>query len=184
MSQKIDLDELELSLKRADSPLSAEETHGLLTGMLSASFASPFERLLTEIIDDEQDPNDALVRESAKVWKQLYDDMKALLNDPDMGFEPLLPDEEAPLNQRLRGLADWCQGFIYGLGCGGVKTEALKGDARELLRDFVELSRMSDEAEASEESEADYLELVEYVRVGVLLINEELQPFKAPPVMQ
>lgn len=184
MTQKIDLDELELSLKRADSPLSAEETHGLLTGMLSASFASPFERLLAEVIDDEQDPQDALVRESAKVWKQLYDDMKSLLNDPDMGFEPLLPDEESPLNQRLRGLADWCQGFIYGLGCGGVKPEALKGDAQELLRDFVELSRMSDEAETSEESEADYLELVEYVRVGVLLINEELQPFKAPPVMQ
>ncbi len=32
-----------------------------------------------------------------------------------------------------------------------------------------------------EAEESAYAEIVEYVRVGVLLINEEMHPLKAPP---
>ena len=180
----IELDSLELSLKRVDSPLTAVELHGLLTGMLSASYAISFEKLLGEILEEEQDPADALVREAVKTFKQLFDEMKSILNDPELGFELILPDEEHPLPKRLQALGQWCQGFVYGVGRGGVTTAALKGDAAELLKDFTEISRISEEAEGGEDDEEAYMELVEYIRVGVLLINEELQPFEAPPVMQ
>jgi len=179
-----DLDALELSLKRADSPLLASEAHGLLTGMLSATLAAPFEDFVNELLEDEQDPQDALLKDSIREWKQLYDDMRKELYNPDMGFEPLLPDENASLADRLVALGEWCQGFVYGLGRGGLKPESLKGDSAELLRDFSEIARISEQSDESEENEAAYFELVEYVRVGVLLINEELQPFRAPPVLQ
>ena len=39
---------------------------------------------------------------------------------PDMEFEPLLPDDEAPLEERTAALAQWCQGFLYGLGSGSI----------------------------------------------------------------
>lgn len=179
-----DIDTFELSLKRADSPLLAAEAHGLLTGMLSASMAAPFEDFVNELLEDEQDPQDALLRESVHEWKQLYDEVKSELYDPDMGFEPLLPNEDVPLANRLAALGEWCQGFVYGLGRAGLKPETLKGDSAELLRDFAEISRISQHSDETEEDEAAYFELVEFVRVGVLLINEELQPFKAPPVLQ
>jgi len=179
-----DINTLELSLKRADSPLMASEVHGLLTGMLSATMAASFEDLVNELLEDEQDPQDALLRESIHTWKELYDAVKAELYDPEMGFELLLPDEELSLPDRLMALGDWCQGFVYGLGRAGIKPEMLKGDSAELLRDFIEISRISDQSGESEDDEAAYMELVEYVRVGVLLINEEVQPFKAPPILQ
>lgn len=179
-----DINTLELSLKRADSPLMASEVHGLLTGMLSASMAASFEDFVNELLEDEQDPQDALLKESIREWKELHDSVKAELYDPEMGFELLLPDEETALPDRLMALGDWCQGFVYGLGRGGIKPEMLKGDSAELLRDFIEISRISDQSDESEDDEAAYMELVEYVRVGVLLINEEVQPFKAPPVLQ
>jgi uncharacterized protein YgfB (UPF0149 family) len=152
--------------------------------MLSASYSVSFEKLLEEIVEEEQDLNDALVKEAIKAFKALFDEMKQLLNDPEMGFELMLPDEEVSLVKRLQALGQWCQGFVYGIGRGGVTTGMLKGDAAELLKDFAEISRISEEAEGSEEDEEAYMELVEYIRVGVLLINEELQPFKAPPVLQ
>jgi yecA family protein len=180
----MELDTLELSLKRVDSPLTAVELHGLLTGMLSASYAVSFEKVLGEILDEEQDPADVLVKEAIRNLKTLFDEMKPELNDPEMAFTLMLPDEDAPLPGRLQALGQWCQGFVYGIGRGGVTTAALKGDSAELLKDFAEISRISEEAEGGEDDEEAYMELVEYIRVGVMLINEELQPFRAPPVMQ
>jgi len=62
------------------------------------------------------------------------------------------------------------------------EEKALPADVREILRDLVEISKVAFEAaEAGEEEERAYAEIVEYVRVGVLLINEEMHPVKAPP---
>jgi len=53
---------------------------------------------------------------------------------------------------------------------------------REILRDLAEISKVEFDVEgAGEAEEGAYAEIVEYVRVGVLLINEEMHPVKAPP---
>ena len=51
----------------------------------------------------------------------------------------------------------------------------LSKDALEVLSDFSEVTRLTGDAEESESSEADYSEIVEYMRVGVMLIFEELR---------
>ncbi len=52
------------------------------------------------------------------------------------------------------------------------------------MRDFAEIAGTGFDVEIDETNETAYSEIVEYVRVGVLLINEELQPIKAPPRLQ
>ncbi|MCK4709578.1 MAG: UPF0149 family protein, partial [Gammaproteobacteria bacterium] len=54
----------------------------------------------------------------------------------------------------------------------------LPTDTAELMRDFIDISQAVFDDEEMESSEDDYMQLVEFVRVGVLLINEELQPMK------
>jgi uncharacterized protein len=54
----------------------------------------------------------------------------------------------------------------------------MPGDSSELMRDFIQISQAAFDDEESENSEDDYMQLVEFVRVGTLLINEELQPIK------
>ena len=67
-------------------------------------------------------------------------------------------------------------GFLYGLGSAGEDIQArLSKDALEVLSDFSEVTRLRTDAEESESSEADYSEIVEYMRVGVMLIFEELR---------
>jgi len=88
-------------------------------------------------------------------------------------------------------LGVWCQGFVYGLAVGGVKEETeLPEDSKELIKDILEISRAGyiadDEAEIStdveddnEEDEIAFMEVSEYVRMGTLLIYEELQPLQS-----
>jgi uncharacterized protein YgfB (UPF0149 family) len=99
-----------------------------------------------------------------------------------MEFELLLPADEEPIDVRTAALAQWCQGFLYGLGAGAI-TDAtgLPGDAGEIVRDFTEISRAGvDATQEAESNEAAYAELVEFVRVGVQLLFEELGALRPP----
>jgi uncharacterized protein YgfB (UPF0149 family) len=69
---------------------------------------------------------------------------------------------------------------------GGLKDfRKLPENSAEAAQDIVEISRIGSkyESEGSEEDAVALEELIEYVRVGVLLINEELHPSRAAPVM-
>ena len=93
----------------------------------------------------------------------------------------MLPDDDAPVEARVAALAEWCQGFLYGVGAAGtLANAALADDVEEFLTDLAELTRVdaSGEADAEAEEEA-YAELVEYVRVGVQLVYDELAASRA-----
>jgi len=54
-----------------------------------------------------------------------------------------------------------------------------------LLKDLSEISRVDFEVEAPGEDElAAFEEVVEYIRVGVLFLHDELQPPSAPTQVQ
>jgi len=97
-----------------------------------------------------------------------------------MEFQPLLPDDEQPLNGRANALALWCTGFLYGLGTGQISDlEALNGDVGEIVRDFTEISHASgDAAEQDDSNEQAYAELVEFIRVAAQVVFEELLPLR------
>ena len=98
-----------------------------------------------------------------------------------MEFEPLLPDDEQPLNGRANALALWCTGFLYGLGTGPISDlRRLSGDVGEIVRDFTEISRATgDDAEGDESNEQAYAELVEFIRVAAQVVFEELLPLRS-----
>jgi uncharacterized protein len=100
-----------------------------------------------------------------------------------MGFEPLLPSDAQPIEARTTALAEWCQGFLYGLGAGNIPDASrLPGEVGEIVRDFAEITRAGvDGAETEESNESAYAELVEFVRVGVQLLFEELSAARRAP---
>ena len=95
-----------------------------------------------------------------------------------------MPDDDQPLRRRVEALSNWCQGFLLGLGLGGVREgSGLPGDSQEVMRDFAEISRLGHGDGNKEEEESAYAEIVEYVRMAVLLVYEELRPLRvARPV--
>jgi uncharacterized protein len=172
-----DHDHTQQLLAREHSLADAAEAHGTLAGCLCATAGYRLEDWLREIL-----PEGRAGAEAAAALEGLFTATAAALTQPDMEFELLLPGDEQPIEVRTAALAQWCQGYLYGLGAGAI-TDAtvLPGDAGEIVRDLSEISRAGVDATQEEESnEAAYAELVEFVRVGVQLLFEELAGLRRP----
>jgi uncharacterized protein YgfB (UPF0149 family) len=156
----------------------AAEAHGTLAGSLCATAGYRLEDWLREIL-----PEGRATPAAAASLQELFSATTAALLQPDMELELLLPADEQPIDVRTAALAQWCQGFLYGIGAGAVPDASeLPGDVGEIVRDFIEISRAGVDDEQGEESnEAAYAELVEFVRVGVQLLFEELAAIRRPP---
>ena len=131
---------------------------------------------VNEILPDGASLSD----ESAAMIERVFTATAASFGEQGMEFQPLLPDDEQPLNGRANALALWCTGFLYGLGTGQISDlEALNGDVGEIVRDFTEISRASgDAAEQDDSNEQAYAELVEFIRVAAQVVFEELLPLR------
>lgn len=147
----------------------AAELHGTMTGLLCADVHATYEQWLGALFAADESPFDA----SAEIpLRRLFAATQHGLAAGDLGFEPLLPDDEETLAERARALGNWCTGFLFGLGQRtGARTWS--GDSEELLKDFAEIARLDATDDPSEE--ADYVEVAEFVRIGVQLIRCECE---------
>lgn len=171
-------DDLQRVLVLAHALTDAAEAHGTLVGSLCATRCTLTDWLL-EIL-----PEGRAEGLAAEQLRAVFDATSGALLDDAMSFAPLLPPDEAPIADRTLALGEWCQGFLYGLGAGAAVPDpaSWKGEAAEVLRDMTEITKVDvDPADDPESNEAAYAELVEFVRVGVQLLYDHLQPLREPP---
>ena len=185
-----DISQLEGLLFDADAALGAIESHGVLCGMLCAQGATNAAQWMLHVLGEHEEGSEVL-QQAGKKLLQIHQLSVEQMNDSDVEFELMLPDDDEPLDARVEALGIWCQGFVYGLAVGGVRQDTeLPEDSKELIGDILEISRagyvVDDEAELNadieddgEEDEVALMEVTEYVRMGVLLIYEELQPLQS-----
>lgn len=162
-------------LESAGSQVAAAEGHGCLCGALCTTPTYAVERWLDELIGNDEE-GEGVDPSCDTPLRLLFADTHRALRGDEMEFEPLLPDDDEPLERRATALAQWCQGFLYGFGTGKpIPSEHLKGQVEEILRDLTGIARASvDLGVAGEEEESAYAELIEYLRVGVQLVHDEL----------
>lgn len=171
-----DLCNLLLPLGALNSPA---ELHGLLCGKLCGGEALSETRWLldaVEFLDFTQAPD-----ESVRVaLSQLYHESKAQLRGEAFELALILPDDESEIGQRLTALGQWCYGFLTGFGsvaAGGHRE--ISEESEETLRDLASIAQIDVDVEDDEESEADYMELTEYIRMAASSLFLEF----APPAM-
>ncbi|MGB5536775.1 MAG: UPF0149 family protein [Thiogranum sp.] len=165
------------TLRRASVSVDAADCQGLLCGLIcAAGFAD--QKIWVAEIFEAYDPKDLLQAEAYSLLQKLYEETLIRLNSPELDFELLLPDDEDALCERTESLANWCGGFLSGLGMAGVPAQdQLSDEVAELLGDLSQISTVDfDLDDPDEEEQVAFEEVVEYVRVGVLFIHEELQP--------
>jgi len=164
-------------LRSVGSTISAAEGHGCLSGALCVSADYSLDRWLAEIVPAEDETEAGRVAEEVRQpLSLLFSDTVGALRGDAMEFEPLLPDDDVPLEQRTLALSQWCQGFLYGFGSARqLRADELPNSIDEVLRDLADISRAEvDVIEAGEEQEQSYTDLVEYLRAGVQLVHDEL----------
>lgn len=174
-------DAVESVLVTAGVTAGAAESHGSFCGfacLLGAAARIPW---LAHIMDAAREPDTAATN---TVLDSLAQATCIALEEGDMSFQPLLLPDAEPLADRTQELADWCQGFTAGLataaGMEGIQAVLTEGTTGEIVSDFSELALVTVDGDDGDEaeSEAAYMELVEYVRVSVQLLYEELSPVR------
>lgn len=170
------------ALRRLGIGTDAAENHGVLCGLLCAR-GPDVERawidLLREDWEDAAATAAAEQEAGAAAWadlSRLYRETIGQLRDEGFVFSLLLPDDSQPLQLRAEAMTEWCQGFLYGLAAGGLEDySVLPEEVREIAEDIVEISRATTDGDEGESDEAAYSELIEYLRVGVILVFETLE---------
>lgn len=174
----VDRDELGGVLQRAQSDLSKEEVHGIASGLLVALGSSDVDALVNHVVEGF-DVQNVAHSECQALLEKMLQQITRQLNDGDLNFQLWLPDDDEAIDLRVDALAEWSQGFLLGVGMGGLKDDdSLPENVSEVITDLIEVARIGtdDEADGNDTVENDLFEIIEYVRVAVLLINEELNP--------
>lgn len=166
---------LESMLERVGLHQDVAECHGMFCGLLCARRDAEdiwLEELLGNTPPEVTD-NDKL-REDLRMLAAVS---TLQIKSADFSFELMLPTHKQPLAKRLEALSHWCEGFYLGLGIGGISDfRQLSEQAREVVQDMTEIAQVEIPEESGKEEELAYQELVDYLRVGVLQVQDALEP--------
>ncbi len=151
---------------------SPAELHGLLTGQLCSGVVAPDPEDLGGLMEQPQH----LVPVVCKLIERLLGETTEQLVHLDYHFHPLLPPDEASLQDRVNALGSWCDGFMVGFAAGYIRPDsALSPEAREILGDFGQFAAISDDGQdLTDQDEVDFMELVEYVRMAAITLFQQL----------
>ncbi len=191
MSTEINLDQIKTDLVKLDSELSPSELHGNLCGALCAKGGMNIHDWLTLTFFSENDKEgefskavnsrELLLSAIAESFKPFFISTAAALADNSLNFYPLLPDDESE-SIRLAAIAQWAQGFLMGLSLAGVKDfSAYAGEVNEFVEAMASITAVGDYELAGDDSDEEaIIEFIEFIRIGVLLLNEEMNPVRVP----
>lgn len=155
---------VDAALVRCGIGIDASELQGLLAGYLAAGGPLTASDWLAPL----QLEADARRVAADPDLNDLFEGTREALDDGEFGFDLLLPEESAPLGERIDALFDWCRGFLSGLALVPERP-ALSPEAQEAFDDLTGIAAFSvDEGEQDEDA---LVEITEFVRVAVLLIH-------------
>lgn len=161
------------------APLNALNSPAELQGMLCG-------RLCGQIINEAD-------------WLRLVKDFMALTEEPDQkttdaliefltttrsqlsgegfSFVLLLPDDDQGMAERVEALSQWCHGFLSGFGASGAADRGeLAGEIADTLKDFSAIVQIAADDNDAASSEADFIEVAEYVRMSALTLFQHYHP--------
>lgn len=168
--------ELSQALSNTTLKLHPSQVHGLISGILCGNPKSTaaWEELVTGGKDSGKKTHELL--------QSLYDATAKQLADFLFEYELVLPSDSDELSLRAEALTLWCQGFLTGLKIAQVAiVDREPSEVTEAINDLIEIAKMNyEEVVASEEDEDAYIELVEYVRMAVILIYQDLREAEEP----
>lgn len=176
MEENYAYESLAEELAQAGVEPSLAELHGGLTGMMCIAGVAAADRWLDQQLGEWRQAGATPIGEALHAVEL---DTWRMLNEESMAFEPLLPDDEQPLDAQVRGLASWCHGFLSGLGLGGLTIDGStsdEGTVAEIAKDFAEISRAAigpEDEQDVEQAGFALAELKEYVRVSVQILFEQ-----------
>ena len=168
--------ELDEALENCDSGRNSIQAHGLLCGYIMTHGLKGHDMWLHRMFENSSN-------EKGVKYKYIFDDLFIKtwqqLEGRQSEFELFLPGDDRGLLTRAKAIGSWCDSYLHGL-ISSVTTEKLKKAINReptsiLIKDLLEMTKATiGEEDDDETNERSYAELVEYTRIAVQLIFEEL----------
>lgn len=168
--------EISTILKAAESPFGASQIHGLLCGLVCVYTDQMDDNWQKIIIGDQSN------KQYFDLLQRLYEANLHEISEFSFEFTLMLPKDSADINLRTEALGLWCQGFLTGLQQSeNIIKERTSEEVKEALNDIIEIAQVNfGDIKSDDEDETAYYELVEYVRLIVLMIYHELNAISPP----
>ncbi|MFU8926049.1 UPF0149 family protein [Acinetobacter puyangensis] len=145
---------------------SPSELHGILTGIVCVT-NPPTQQEWISILNTLQIP--PLDDEALALLTEEAEDIAAALNDAELDYLPMLPDDQHVLAERVAALADWCAGVVLGFGLASGHIRSDEAEWIEHLQDVAAVEFT--EGDDDEEGEESFNELYEFVRLIPLSLS-------------
>jgi yecA family protein len=180
--RRLEFDELANLFTALGSFNSPAEMHGMLAGQLSAGRRMNLAEWLQEA-QELMDVSTHLSSDDSERLQFVYMATLAALSDEQLGFYPLLPDDEQEMEQRLGSLGLWCQGYLAGFALVEKKLKDLPEMVNDALADLAAIAEVgvNESDDWNEGAEEDYAQIVEYVRLAAMNIFSDYASAENPP---
>jgi len=175
MSETIDYDIFKDVLHGLNTDDTISSAHGILCGFACVKPDVTIDNWLSEVLVNI-DLDNLSSKEAFGRLAEIFNSTNEQLADPTLNFALLIADDSHSLREQALTLVEWCQGFLVGLGLSEV--QASDDEVQEMIKDISEISQLDTEVLENEDNAEDFNEIVEFVRMAVLLIQETLQPSK------
>ncbi len=178
----IDYDQIGNLLQASPLAPTPSEAQGMLCGLICGGSAAPESAWLDLLLpvpplnpDGDGDATQGQTVKSARAaLGPLARRTLERIAGPGLDFPLLLPDDSQALAERATALYDWVRGFLFSIGVLGLAERDLSPQAREVLRDFADITRLDlEQLQEDEENESALTELTEFVWVAAMLVYEE-----------
>lgn len=148
--------------------------HGVWLGMIVGGVnCSP--KAWVDVVMGKPDSWGGLTTPVQHMFLMLAEASVEQLGDTHYVLQLLLPDDDDELEERLLSLGEFCDGFSSSLTENSSQHGSLlEGEAAEAFSDIRQVKELSLELTHQPNDEADFMEVLEYVRVGICLIHQSL----------
>ena len=173
-----DWDEIADQLFNAGQTLNPSELHGVLVGLMGAGFDPDDQHHLEQTLASvEKAVGMQLQGELVDIVSRLNLATLSAIVDTDYAFHVFLPDDDDPIEQRLRSFSNWVTGFISGYTEGMTVRQAaglaIQPEVADVLKDFASIAQVETDQVETEEAERQLEELVDYVRLATISIVQD-----------
>jgi uncharacterized protein YgfB (UPF0149 family) len=168
----MDHDQLVSVLNEHDFAATASELHGLLTGLISGGMfreSTDYLDHMAELFNNGLSVKGSLKKAAETIVEQVFNQLES----EDMSFEIFLPSDDETLTDQAEELLNWVQYFLVGFGFNKRDLTMSSNEAREIIEDFTNITRMDTELDEDNESQADFYEVIEFVRISTVLCHQE-----------
>ncbi len=177
----LEYDEIRDFLTQHNWSVGAAEFHGLLSGLICAGVGDDdIDNWLPVLLQGGYLNNQEYAPIEQEV-RSVFFEVQNMLNNDGFEYKILLPDDSQTIESRALSLHSWCRGFLSTLiEYGDIEIDQLSTDCCEFVADIQTISDAEIQVDdSSDDAESDLIAIEEYLRVGVQLIYEHLNPLES-----